>query len=225
MKTSFIAATIFLAAGLLDGFADPSLSADAALWCDWSGPNVGSSTNFYANNGTFAVAQGGNGSFGSGAGEVTFTSNNPEPVVEHQFGNSIWAPGKTAALFDPTALAGKTGIEMLVNVDPASTSEKICIKLLTTVPDEAYAQTVTVEKGSPQLVQFPLSGFKSSKNPDASLEDFSTLNGTIQVTDGWNGYPKPAQAEWKCKFSNISTYGAGEAVQSGKPSPKKSPSR
>ena len=224
MKTSLVAVT-FLVAGLFDGFADPGLSADASLWCDWSGPNIGASTNFYANNGTFSVAGGGNGSFGNGVGEVTFTSNNPDPVVEHQFGNSIWAPGKTAALFDPTALAGKTGIEMLVNVDPSSTSGKICIKLLTTAADEAYVQTVAVERGSPQLVQFPLSGFKSSKNPESTLEDFSVLNGTLQVTDGWNGFPKPGQAEWKCTFSNIYTYGGDAAAPAGKPSPKKSPGR
>ena len=52
MKTSLVAVT-FLVAGLFDGFADPGLSADASLRCDWSGPNIGASTNFYANNGTF----------------------------------------------------------------------------------------------------------------------------------------------------------------------------
>ena len=87
-------------------------------------PNVGVSTGFYANNGTFTVAVGGNGSFGKGVGEVTYTSNNSAPVAEHQFGSSIWGAGKNDVLFNSGGLAGKTGIEMLVNVDAASTSRQ-----------------------------------------------------------------------------------------------------
>ena len=199
---------------MLAVFAGPDLSTGAVKWCDWTSGNVGVSTNFYANSGTFAVAAGGDGSFGKGVGEVTFTSNNTAPVAEHQFGNFVWGTGN-GALFDVSALAGKTGIELLVNVDPSSTSDKICVKLATTTPNESYAQTVTVERGSTQCVQFPLANFKSSTNPESTLTDFSNLNGTIQITDGWNDYPQPAQARWKCKFSNIYTYVSGGAATSG----------
>ena len=206
MKTSIIAITILMFAGLLDGFAEPGVSEGATKWCDWTSANVGVSTNFYANNGTITVAKGGDGSFGSGLGEVAFTSNNAAPVAEHQFGNSIWGSGGNIALFDGSALAGKTGLEILVNVDSSSTSDKICIKLLSSTEGDAYVQTVPVERGSTQRVQFPFSGFKSAKNPESTLADFSTLSGMIQITDGWNGYPAPAQVTWICKFSNIYTY-------------------
>lgn len=206
MKTTILAMSASLLAILPNGFAEPDFSRGSTVWCSWTSPNVGVSTNFYANHGTFAVAEGGEGIFGKGAGELTFTSNNPDPVAEHQFGNSSWGPAKPPGLIDVSSLAGKNGLEILVNVDPASTSDKICIKLGTAAPDEVYSQTVAVEKGSSQRVQFPLSGFKNSKNPESALEDFTTLNGTVQLTDGWKGYPKPAQGEWKCKFSDIRTY-------------------
>lgn len=211
MKTTsfLVVSSIVLFGSSLTGHAASELSEGAVKWCNWASPHVGAATNFYANNGTFAVAADGNGIFGNGLGEVTFTSNNENPIAEHQFGNSIWAPGKTNALIDAAALAGTGGLEILVNVDPSSTSDKICIKLMTTTADEVYVQTVPVEKGSIQLAQFPLAGFKNSKNPEERLEDFSKLKGTIQVTDGWNGFPKPAQESWVCKFSNIYTY-AGE---------------
>jgi len=209
VKTLLITTTLFILAGWLHGFADTDLAPDAVKWCDWNGPQVGTSTNFYANGGTFKVAANGDGSLGKGVGEVTFTSNNPDPVAEHQFGNSIWSPTANLALFDGGALAGKTGIELLVNVDPTSTSEKICIKLNASTGDEVYSQTVSIGKGSVQCVQFPLANFRSNKPGGAPLTDFSSLKGTIQITDGWAGYPMPSQATWIIKFSSIYTYGSG----------------
>ena len=98
-----------------------------------------------------------------------------------------------------------------MNVDPSSTSDKVCISLAA-ADDDFYSQTIAVEKGSIQLLQFPLADFKSTKNPSSTLTDPSVLTGAIQITDGWNGYPKPAQETWNCKFSNLYTYdGAGSA--------------
>ena len=225
MKRLIIAAIALTCVACVEGVAGPELSSGATKWCDWSSPAVGTSTNFYANSGTFTVADNGNGTFGKGVGEVAFTSNNPTPVAEHQFGNAIWGSGQSNALFDPNALAGKTGLELLVNVDSASTSEKICIKLLSMAEGDAYVQTVSVEKGSTQCVQFPLAGFKSIKTPEKTLSDFSTLNGKIQITDGWNGYPAPAQETWKCKFSNVYTYGGATAPAAATPAGNSSPSR
>ena len=206
MKSTTLFILTVLFAGLLDASAEPKFSADAQEWCNWTSPNVGVTTGFYANAGTYTVAKDGNGIFGEGLGEVTFTSNNEAPVPVHQFGSALWKNGSPQALFNPGELAGKAGIEILVNVDPSSTSDKISINL-STADGDSYGLTVPVEKGSTQLVQFPLVDFKSEKNPGATLTDFSLLTGAIQINDGWNGYPKPAQETWICKFSNIYTYG------------------
>ena len=159
--------------------------------------------------------------FGEGLGEVSFTSNNEAPVPVHQFGSALWKNGSPQALFNSAELAGKAGIEILVNVDASSTSDKISINL-SAADEDFYSLTVPVEKGSIQLVQFPLADFKSEKNPGATLTDFSVLTGTIQISDGWNGYPKPAQETWISKFSNIYTYGGSHAAPSGKPPAKTS---
>ena len=220
MKTTIAPTLSILFAGILNGFAGPDLSADATMWCDWTKPTVGTVTGFYANAGTYAVAKAGDGIFGEDRGEVTFTSNNEAPVPVHQFGNAIWKNGNPQSLFNATELSGKTGIEILVNVDPSSTSDKICISLAS-ADEDFYSQTVPVEKGSIQLLQFPLADFKSTKNPGTKLTDPSVLTGVIQVTDGWNGYPKPAQETWNCKFSNIYTYDEAGSAPSVKAPVKK----
>ena len=207
MKTFIIAVTAFLFASLLNGIAGSSdLTPDAIKWLDWNSKNIGAVTSIYANGGTVTVTPAGSGGFGADKGEITFTSNNKDPIAEHQFGNAIWGAGGSDALFNPSALSGKAGIEMLVNVDPSSTSDKICVKLKSNVTGEVYSQTVPVTRGSIQCVQFPLSKFKGTKNPDAVLTDFGILDGTIQITDGWNGFPKPAQAIWIVKCSYLYTY-------------------
>ena len=211
MKKSLAVLTALIVFGSLRALADTTLSADATKWADWTGPNIGSSTNFYGNGGASVVAKEGNGSFGDGKGEVTYTSNNKTPIAEHQFGNAVWGPAGSVSLFDVTALTGKTGIEFLVNVDPSSTSDQICVKLNVSA-DENYSQTVSVTRGSIQCVQFPLSGFKSNKNPATPLTSAIPLNGTIQITDGWKGYPSPSQQAWIVKFSNIYTYGGAAAA-------------
>lgn len=205
--------------GLLDASAETKLSPDAQEWCNWTNPNVGVTTGFYANAGTYTVAKDGNGIFGDALGEVTFTSNNESPVPVHEFGSALSKNASPQALFNPGELAGKAGIEMLVNVDASSTSDKISIKLAA-ADEDFYSLTVPVEKGSIQLVQFPLADFKSDKNPGATLTDSTVLTGTIQISDGWNGYPKPAQETWICRFSNIYTYGANDAAPSGTPPAK-----
>jgi hypothetical protein len=205
MRKFVLPAAVFLAASLVVCPADPTLTAGATKWLDWNNPNVGNGVNFYAIGGTSSVAKDGNGSFGAGQGEVTFTSNNPEPVDQHQFGNAIWGPGNATSLFDASALAGKTGIEMLVNVDPSSTSDKVQVWFGTN-DKQFYQQAVSVVRGSTQLVQFPLAGFKSKVPNKVFTADLANLNGTIQISDTWNGYPKPAQQAWKIKFSNIYTY-------------------
>ncbi|MFZ4683114.1 MAG: hypothetical protein ACOYMS_11470, partial [Terrimicrobiaceae bacterium] len=133
-------------AGLVNASAEPKLSADAQEWCDWTNPNVGVSTGFYANAGTYTLAKDDNGIFGEGLGEVSFTSNNEAPVPVHQFGSALWKNGSPQALFNPGELAGKTGIEILVNVDASSTSDKISI-ILSAADEDFYSLTVPVEKG------------------------------------------------------------------------------
>ena len=221
MKSKSLCVLSIILTGLLDASAEPKLSADAQEWCNWTNPNVGVTTGFYANAGTYTVAKDGNGIFGEGLGEVSFTSNNEAPVPVHQFGSALWKNGSPQALFNSAELAGKAGIEILVNVDASSTSDKISINL-SAADEDFYSLTVPVEKGSIQLVQFPLADFKSEKNPGATLTDFSVLTGTIQISDGWNGYPKPAQETWISKFSNIYTYGGSHAAPSGKPPAKTS---
>ncbi len=217
MKTKTVCMLAVVMAGLLRAVAGPELSGDAVKWCDWTNPNVGVTTGFYANAGTFTAAQDGNGIFGEGVGEVGFVSNNEAPVPVHQFGNALWKSGATHALINTDELEGKAGLELLVSVDASSTSDKICIMLSATDGD-FYGLTVPVEKGSIQRVQFPLADFKSEKSPGAKLTDFSVLTGTLQISDGWNGFPKPAQEVWICKFSNIYAY--EEAGSSGNTSSK-----
>jgi hypothetical protein len=212
MNKSLVAVIALIVVGSVRALADTTLTADAVKWCDWTSPNVGSSTNFYANSGTFTIAKEGNGMFGDGKGELTYTSTNKTPVAEHQFGNAIWGAAGSVSIFDASGLAGKTGIEMLVNVDPSSTSDQLCVKLESTTAGEFFTQTVSVVRGSTECVQLPLSGFKSSKNPTAVLTDSTPLKGTIQISDGWKGYPSPAQATWIVKLSNIYTYGGAAAA-------------
>lgn len=184
--------------------AGPAPSPGAEKWLDWTNPNIGAGVNIYANAGTHAVNDSGAKRFGPDINDITFTSNNEQPVAEHQLGNALWGQGGRASLFDPDALAGKAGIELLVEVDAESTSSKLCIKLLTADESDPYMQTLDIEKGTPQLVKFPLAEFKNKAGEPLDPTD---LKGVIQISDGWAGYPSPKQAVWKARLSDLYTYG------------------
>lgn len=201
---------ILLLAGLLligaasSPAASPSLSSGAEKWLNWTNPNIEHGVSLYANQGTVAVNAAEAERFGDGISDITFTSNNGAPVSEHQFGNALWGAGTRTSLFDPDALNGRTGIELLVELDPESTSSNLSIKLLTGDESDPYVQTVPVGKGAPQLVQFPLTGFS---NKSGAPLDPAELKGLIQISGGWEGHPGPKLSSWKIRVSDLYTYG------------------
>src|ERR1035437_7342674 len=198
---SLLLSTLIIGAAF-NASAATALTADAVKWVNWSNQREGSE--YFDNFGTHLVSQDDNGVFGNGVGEVDFTSDNTDMVAEHMFGNSIW--GTPDSLFDSSQLVGKTGLEMLVNIEVASTSSKWSIKLASISSNgNSYTAVVSAVKGSTVLVQIPFTAMKL--NTGKPLTDFSDLSGCIAITDGWDGYPVGHLGTWNCKFSDVYSYG------------------
>ena len=66
--------------------AATALSPDAVKFIDWTNPNW-TSDSLFTNSGNYVIAPDGNGIFGTGVGEVDFTSYN-NTVVNEQIGRA-----------------------------------------------------------------------------------------------------------------------------------------
>src|ERR1035437_4585168 len=76
---SLLLSTLIIGAAF-NASALTALDAGAVKWCDWSSPAVDGTVTagYFTNFGSFEIAPAGNGSFGDGVGEVSFTSDNVE---------------------------------------------------------------------------------------------------------------------------------------------------
>ncbi|OJU17674.1 MAG: hypothetical protein BGN88_06055 [Clostridiales bacterium 43-6] len=187
--------------GVFAATSSSTLSADAIKLFPWTriiqAEAVGISP--YGNSTGYTTLSDGNGIFGAGLGELSLTSTGT--AQEHQFGIAQW---KAKGGIDAEKLGGQTGIEMLVNVDATSISDKIVIKLV--AKNGVYVLTKTVTKGTTQLVQFKLADFALDGNSSSKLTNLGMLDGGFSITDGWT---EGGKTTWKAKFSDMYIYGGG----------------